>query len=81
MCDLTGHHKEWLGSATINCHDVAAFDFVTVSGCDQLVVVPTNAHGGTLDLLITDVLDLVWVAVVPPTSNSYHSSRSAVIFF
>ena len=36
--DLNGHHQEWLGSTTTNRHGVAAFDFVTVSGCDQLVV-------------------------------------------
>ena len=39
-----------------NRHGVAAFDFATVSGCDQLVV--GNARGGTLDLLMTDVPDL-----------------------
>ena len=49
--DLNGHHQEWLGSATENCHGVAAFDFETVSGCDQLVVGPIHARGGTLDLL------------------------------
>ena len=32
--DLNGHHQEWLGSMTTNRHGVAAFDFVTVSGCD-----------------------------------------------
>ena len=32
VCDLNGHHKEWLGSATTNRHGVAAFDFATVSG-------------------------------------------------
>ena len=56
--DLHGHHKEWLGSTTTN-HGVAAFDFATVSGCDQLVVGPTHACGGTLDLLMTDAPDLV----------------------
>ena len=35
--DLNGHYQEWLGSTTTNCHGVAAFDFSTVSGCDQLV--------------------------------------------
>ena len=50
---------------TTNCHGVAAFDFVAVSGCDQLVVGSTHARGGTLDLLMTDVPDLVWVAVQP----------------
>ena len=37
---------------------VMAFDSATVSGCDQLVVGPTHARGGTLDLLMTDVPDL-----------------------
>ena len=77
--DLNGHHQEWLGSTTTNHHGVAAFDFSTVSGCDQLVVDPTHARGGTLNLLITDVPDLARVAVVAPIDNSDHSSLSAVI--
>ena len=77
--DLNGHHQEWLGSRTTNRHGVAAFDFATVSGCDQLVVGPTHARGGTLDLQMTDVTDLLRVAVVAPIDNSYHSSLSAVI--
>ena len=77
--DLNGHHQEWLGSTTTDRHGVAALDFATVSGCDQLVVSPTNARGGTLDLLMTDVPDLVRVAVVAPIGNSDHSSLSAVI--
>ena len=43
--DLNGHHQEWLGSTTTNRHGVAAVDFATVSGCDQLVVGPTHARG------------------------------------
>ena len=35
--DLNGHHQEWLGSTTTNRHGVAAFDFTTVSDCDQLL--------------------------------------------
>ena len=54
-------HQECLGSTTTNRHVVAAFDFATVSDCDQLVVGPTHAGGGTLDLLMTDVPDLVWI--------------------
>ena len=77
--ELNGHHQEWLGSTITNRHGVAAFDFASVSGCDQLVVGPTHARGGALDLLITDVPDLVWVAVVAPIGNSDHSSLSAVI--
>ena len=77
--DLNGHHLVWLGSTATNRHGVAAVDFATVSGCDQLVVGPTHARGGTLDLLMTDVPDLVRVAVVAPIGNSHHSSLSAVI--
>ena len=66
VSDLSGHHQEWWGSTTTTSHDVASFDFATVSGCDQLVVGPTHAHGETLDLLMTAVLDQVWVAVVAP---------------
>ena len=78
MGDLNGHHQEWMGFTTTNRHGVAAFDFATVSSCDQLVVVPTRARGGTLDLM-TDVPDLVRVAVVAVVGNSDHSSLSAVI--
>ena len=77
--DLNGHHQEWLGSTTTNGHGVAAFDFTTVSGCVQLLVGTTHARGGTLDLLMTDVPDLVRVAAVAPIGSSYHSSLSAVI--
>ena len=77
--DLNGHHLEWLGSTTTSRHGVAAFNFATVSGCDQLVVGPTHTRGGTLDLLVTDVPDLVRVSVVAPIGNSDHSSLSAVI--
>ena len=50
-----------------------------MSGCDQLDVGPAHAHGGILDLLMTDVPDLIQVAVVAPNVNSDHSSLSAVI--
>ena len=77
--DLNCHHQQWMGSTTTNRHGVATFDFSTVSGCDQLVVSPTHARGRTLDFLMTDVSDLVRVAVVARISNSDHSSLSAVI--
>ena len=44
--------------------------FATVSGCDQLVVGPTHARGGTLDLLMTNVPDLVRVSVLAAIGNS-----------
>ena len=77
--DLNGDHQEWLGSTMTNSHGVAAVDFATVSDCDQLVVGPTHARGGILDLLMTDVPDLFLVDVVAPIGNSDHWSLSAVI--
>ena len=71
-------HQEWLGSTTTNRYGIGAFDFATVSGCDQLVVGPTHACGGTLDLLMTDVPDLIGVAIVTPIGNSDHSSLPVV---
>ena len=73
--DLNGHHQEWLGSTTTNRHGVAALDFATVSGCDQLVVRPTHARGGTLDLLMTDVPYLVQVAITPLCRQSFRWLR------
>ena len=67
---LNDHHRDWLGSTTTNPYGIAAFDFATVSGCDQLVVGPTYARCGTLDLLMTDFPDLVLVAVVALIGNS-----------
>ena len=63
--DLNGHHQEWLGSTTTNRYGVAALDFATMSGCDQLVVGRTHVRSGTLDIM-TDVPDLVRVGVVAP---------------
>ena len=65
--------------ATTNHHGVAALDFATVSGCDQLVIGPTHTHGGTLDLLMSDIPDLVLVAVVTPLGRLDHSSLSIAI--
>ena len=79
MGDLNCHHQDWLGPMTTNRLGVAAIDFATVSGCDQLVVGPIHAIGGTLDLLMIDVPDLVRVSVVAPIDDSDHSLLSAVI--
>ena len=79
LVDFNSHHQEWLGSTTTNLHGVAGFNLATVSGRDHLVVGPTHKSGGTLNRLMTDVPDLVRVAVVAPIGNSDHSSLSSVI--
>ena len=71
--EVNGYHQEWLSSAATNRHGVAPFDFATVSAC------PTHARGGTLDLLMAVVSDVVRVAVVAPKGNSDHSSMAEVI--
>ena len=43
------------------------------------IVQRSFARCGTLDILMTDIPDLVRVAVVAPICNSDHSSLSAVI--
>ena len=79
--DSNGHDQEWLSSTTTNRHCVATFDFATVYVCNQLVIGPPIhvVDRGTLYLQITDVPNLVRVAVVAPIGNSDHSSLSAVI--
>ena len=64
--DLNSHHKEWLGSTTTIGHGVAAVDYATVSGIDQLVVGPTHARDGTLDLLITMFLTYYGLLLLHP---------------
>ena len=68
-----------VGFTTTNRHGVAALDLATISGCDQLVTGMTQARGGTLDFLMTDVPDLVRLAVVAPLGSSDNSSLSAAI--
>ena len=68
--DLNWHHRESLGFTTTNRHGVAAFDFATMSGCDQFVVGPTHARGVTLGHLITGDPNLVRVPFVALIGNT-----------
>ena len=68
-----------MGSTTTNRHCVTSFDFVTVSGCDQLDVGPTHARGGRFDLMTTDVPDLERVDAIAPILISDHLSLSVFI--
>ncbi|WP_435316568.1 hypothetical protein, partial [Klebsiella pneumoniae] len=53
--DLNAHHREWLNSVSqTNAHGIAALDFSTVSGCEQLIQGATHNSGNCLDLLMTD---------------------------
>ena len=54
--------QDWLGFMIKDHHGVAVFDFLTLSGCDHAAVCWPHpyARGGTLDILMTDVPDLVY---------------------
>ena len=73
--DFNGHHVEY-GSPRTDRSGLAAMDFSSESGCEQLVRGPTHALGGALDLLFTDVPELVKVSVVAPIGSSDHSTLS-----
>ena len=74
MVGFNDHESSW------SC----TFDFATVYGCDQFVFGPfvfgpTQARGGTLDLLMANDPHVIRVAVVALIGNSDDSSLSAVI--
>ena len=75
---LNSHHQECMVGFYDHEPSWSCLWLRNCLGCDQLVVGPTHALGGTLDLM-TDVPDLVRVAVVAPIGNSDHTYLSAVI--
>ena len=70
---LTGgfnpHNKVW-GSPSTSSSGQAALDFVSSPGCTQLVAEPTHKSGGVLDLVFTDVRDIVNVTLCDKFGNS-----------
>ena len=70
--DVNAHHVEWLGSSLTDRHGVAALDFCSLAGLQQLVNSPTHAGGNRLDLVMTDVPDVIDVSVSAPLGSSDH---------
>ena len=58
---VNSHHEEWLGSSTTNLLRRAARDFTSSLGFEQMVTEPTHINGGVLDLVLTDVPDVIGV--------------------
>ena len=58
--DFNGHHVEY-GSPRTDRSGLAAMEFSSESGCDQLVRGPTHVLGAALDFLFTGVPELVKV--------------------
>ena len=51
---------------------MTARDFASSSGCEQMVTEPTHIDGGVLDLVLTDVPDVVGAQVIMPVGTSDH---------
>ena len=53
--DLNAYSQEWLSTVSgTDRHGVAAFDFLNLSGCVQLINGPTHRLGNCLDVFLTD---------------------------
>jgi hypothetical protein len=74
IVDLNAHHSYWMGSSHTNDHGVAACVFATSSGCSQVVGDPMHVRGGVLDLVMTNVPELLDVQFKAPIGNSDHMS-------
>ncbi len=75
--DFNAHHRDWLSSVSpTDSHGIAALDFGNITGCIQLVTIPTYEAGNCLDLVFTDVPDIVRVDVTAPLDSSDHSCIS-----
>ena len=56
-----------------DCNGIAAFHFANLSGSTQEVKKSTHMLGNCLNLLLTDVLDVVNFLIDPPLDKSNHS--------
>ena len=73
--DLNGQHQEWLGSTTRTVMELQLLTLqLSPVAISWLSAQPMHVVGP-----MTDVPEVVWVAVVAPIGNSDHSSLSAVI--
>ena len=71
---MNAHNEEWLGSTTTNLHGRAVRNFAPSSGCEQMITEPTHIDIGVLDLVLTDVPDVVGVRVGSPDGTSGYSA-------
>ena len=62
--DVNAHHEEGLGSSATHLHGRVARVFASSSDCKQMVMEPTHIDGGVLNLVLTDVPDVVRIRVV-----------------
>ena len=78
--DANAHRSECLESVSpTGRHGRDDLDFCNLSGCEQLVHGPTHIAGIRLDLVMTDVPDVVDVVVGTPLGTSDHCFVSCVL--
>ena len=78
--DENAHHSEWLESVSpTDRHGRDAHDFYNLSGYEQLVCCPTHIAGNRLDLVITDVPEIVGVFFGTPQGTSDHCFVGCVL--
>ena len=76
--DFNAHHMQWLSSQSpTDAAGRSALDFCTLTDTSQLVQQPTHTGGNQLDLVMTDVPDIVNVSVGTPIGTSDHCFLSA----
>ena len=80
VVDAHAHLSEWLESVSFtDRHGLDALDFCNLSGCEQFLRCPTHIAGNGLDLVMTDVPDIVDVGVGTPLGISDHCFVSCVL--
>ena len=80
VSDANAHHSEWLESVSpTDRHRHEALDFCNPSGCEQLVRCPTHIAGNRLDLVMTDVPDIIDAVVCTSLGTSDHCFVSCVL--
>ena len=78
--DENVHHTQWLESVSpTNRYGRDALGLCNLLGCDQLGRCPTHIAGNRLDLVMTDVPDIVDVFVGTPLGTSDHCVVSCVV--
>ena len=81
VSDANAHHSECLESVSpTDQHGHDTLYFCNLLGCKQLVHCPTHIAGNRLDLVMTDVPDIVDVFVGTPLGTSDHCFVSCVLW-
>ena len=78
--DANAHHSEWLESVSpTDRHGRDTLDFRNLLGSEKLVRCPIHIAGNGLDLVMTDIPDIVDVLVGTPLGTSDHCFVSCVL--